>query len=59
MLNIMHPFLLEDLKNEIVNLVLQSELLVLAGSYIHNYKPSRSTLTKHRILKKLRTIRVL
>ena len=50
----MHRFLLENLKNEIDKPVLKSELSHLANSYVHNYKPSRSTLRKHGILKKLK-----
>ena len=34
---------------------LKSELLHLANSYVHNYKPPRSTLRKHGILKKLKS----
>ena len=50
----MHHFLLENLKNEIDKPAHKSELSHLANSYVHNYKPSRSTLTKHGILKKLK-----
>ena len=50
----MHRFLLENLKNEIGKLALKSELSHLSNSYVHNYKPSRSTLRKHGILKKLK-----
>ena len=52
----MHHFLLENLKkkNEIDKPALKSELSHLANSYVHNYKPSRSTLRKHGILKKLK-----
>ena len=50
----MHHFLLENLKNEIDKPADKSELSHLANSYVHNYKPSRSTLTKHGILKKLK-----
>ena len=49
-----HRFLREDLKNNTDKPVLKAQLSHLANSYIHNYQPSRSTLTKHRILKKLR-----
>ena len=57
----MHRLLLENLKNEIGKLALKSELSQLANSYVRNYKPSRSTLGKHGVLKKLknRTITVL
>ena len=48
----MHRFLLENLKNEIDKPALKSELSHLANSYVHNYKLSRSTLRKHGILKK-------
>ena len=44
----------EDLKNNADKPALKAQLSHLANSYIHNYQPSRSTLTKHRILKKLR-----
>ena len=50
----MHRFLLENLKNEIDKPTLKSELSHLANSYVHDYKPSRSTLRKHGILKKLK-----
>ena len=49
-----HRFLREDLKNNADKPVLKAQLSHLANSYIRNYQPSRSTLTKHRILKKLR-----
>ena len=49
-----HRFLREDLKNNADKPALKAQLSQLANSYIHNYQPSRSTLTKHRILKKLR-----
>ena len=54
----MHRFLLGNLKNEIDKPALKSEkseLSHLANSYVHNYKPSRSTLRKHGILKKLKS----
>ena len=51
----MHHFLLENLKIEINKSSLQSELSPLANSCVHNYKQSRSTLTKHEILKKLKS----
>ena len=38
----MHRFLHENLKNEIDQPAIKSELLHLANSYNHNYKPSRS-----------------
>ena len=50
----MHRFLLENLKNEIDKPALKSELSHLANSTVHNYKPSRSTLRKHGILIKLK-----
>ena len=50
----MHHFLLENLKYKIDKPALKSELLHLANSYVHNYKPARSTLRKHEILKKLK-----
>ena len=51
----LHRFLLENLKIEINKPSLQSELSPLANSCVHNYKQSRSTLTKHGILKKLKS----
>ena len=51
----MHRFLLENLKNEIDKPALKSELSHLINSYVHNYKLSRSTLRKHGILKKLKS----
>ena len=50
----MHRFLLENLKREIEIQALKSALLQLANSYVHNYKPSRSTLRKPEILKNLK-----
>ena len=49
-----HRFLREYLKNDADKPALKAQLSHLANSYIHNYQLSRSTLTKHRILKKLR-----
>ena len=49
----MHRFLLENFKKEIDKPALKSEFPHLANSYVHNYKPSRSALRKHGILKKL------
>ena len=51
----MYRFLLENLKNEIDKPALKSELLHPVNSYVHNHKLSRSTLRKHRILKKLKS----
>ena len=39
-------FLREDLKNDAGNPTLKAQLSHLANSYIYNYQPSRSTLTK-------------
>ena len=50
----MHRFLFENLKNETDKSALKSELSHLANSYLYNYKPSRSTLRKHGVLKKLK-----
>ena len=44
-------------KNEIDTPALKSGLSHLANSYLHNYKPSRSTLIKHGILKRLKNDR--
>ena len=49
-----HRLLREDLKNDTDKPTLKAQLSHLANSYVYNYQPSRSTLTKHRILKKLR-----
>ena len=49
----MHRFLLENFKKDIDKPALKSEFHHLANSYLHNYKPSRSALKKHGILKKL------
>ena len=46
-------FSLKIKKKKIDKPALKSELSHLANSYIHNYKPSRSALRKHGILKKL------
>ena len=50
----MHRFLRENLKNEIDKPAIKSKLSNLSNSYVHNYKPSRSTLGKHGILKLLK-----
>ena len=49
-----HRYLREDLKNDADKPTLKAQLSHLANSYVHNYQPSRSTIAKHRILKKLR-----
>ena len=54
---LIHHFLLENLKNEIDKPALKSELSHFANSYVHNYKLSRSTLRKHGILKKFKNDR--
>ena len=48
-----HRFFLEDLRNDASKPTVKVELSHLENSYIHNYQLSRSTLTKHRIFKKL------
>ena len=50
-----YRFFREDLRNDAGKLTLKAELSHLENSYIHNYQLSRSTLTKHRIFKKLRS----
>lgn len=50
----MHCFLLENLKSKIDKPALKSELLHFANSYVYNYKPSRPTLRKRGILRKLK-----
>ena len=49
-----HCFLREDLKNDADKPTLKPQLSYLPNSYLQNYEPLRSTLAKHRILKKLR-----
>ena len=49
-----HHFLHEDLKNDTDKPTLKAQLSHSANLYIHNYQPSRSTTTKHRIFEKLR-----
>ena len=49
-----HRFLREDLKNDAGKPTLKAQSSHLANSYVHNYQPLRSTLIKHRSLKKLR-----
>ena len=44
----------EVLKSDADKPTLKAQLSHLANSYVYNYQPSRSTLTKHCILKKLR-----
>ena len=53
----MHRFLLENLKNKIEKPALKSKLSHLAISYVHNYKPTRQTLRKHGMLKKLKNVK--
>ena len=48
-----HRFLLEDFKNDADKPDLKAQLSHLVKSYVHNSQPSKSTLTKHFILKKL------
>ena len=50
----MHRFLLENLKSKIDKPALKSELLHFANSYFYNCKPSRPTLRKRGILRKLK-----
>ena len=49
-----HCFLRQDLRNDIDKVTLKSQLSHLTDWYILNYQPSRSTLTKNCILRKLR-----
>ena len=51
---VMHRFLLKNLKSKIDKPALKSEVSHLANSYVNNYKPSRSTLRKHGISKKIK-----
>ena len=44
----------KDLKHEKDNGEIKSQLSYLASSYTNNYKPTKNTLEKHKILKKLR-----
>ena len=48
-----HCFLHEGLQNDADKPTLKAQLSHLANSYVHNYQPSRSSLIKHHILKKL------
>ena len=48
-----HRFLREDLKNDANKPTLKAQLLHLGNSYVHNFQPSKLTLIKHCILKKL------
>ena len=50
-----HRFFLEDLRNDASKPTVKVELSHLENSYIHNYQLSRSTLTKHRIFRKVRS----
>ena len=50
-----HRFFREDLSNDASKPTLKVELSHLENSYIHNYQLSRSTLTKHRIFRKVRS----
>ena len=54
-----HRVLREDLKNDVDKTTLKAQLSHLVNSYVHNYQPTRSSLIKHRILKKLRNDNVI
>ena len=49
-----HRVLREELKNDVDKTTLKAQLSHLVNSYVHNYQPTRSSLIKHRILKKIR-----
>ena len=53
--DLLHRFMKEDLKHQQDSGKLQSEISHIANSYYYNYLPSKSTLKKHGILKRLQT----
>ena len=54
-LRMMNRFFLENLKYERHKPAFKSELWHLPNSYVHNYKPSRSTFRNHGILRKFKS----
>ena len=50
----MHRFFLENLKHEREKPVFKSEFWHLPNSYVHNNKPSKSTLRNYEVLKKFK-----
>ena len=52
--DIMHRVLIKDIKDLKDKGKLKSEISYIANNYVNNYKPSKSTLNKHCILKQLR-----
>ena len=52
--DIMHRVLMKDIKDVKDKGKLKSEISYIANNYVNNYKPTKSTLKKHRILKQLR-----
>ena len=52
--DMINRFLCNELSSKDNDSVLKAELSQLANSYYSNYRPSASTLKKHKILKKLR-----
>ena len=53
--DIMHRVMLNDIKDTKDKGKLKSEISFIANNYVDNYKPSKSTLKKHVILKRLRS----
>ena len=47
--------LTKDIEENYVSTQLKSELMHLANCYIYKYTPSKSSLKKHKILRKLRS----
>ena len=52
---VIYRVLKKDLKHEKDSGEIKSQLSYLASSYVNGYKPTKNTLEKHKILKKLRT----
>ena len=53
--DIMHRVMLNDIKDTKDKGKLKSEISFIANNYVDNYKPSKSTMKKHVILKRLRS----
>ena len=48
----------KDLKNEKDAREVKAKMSYLANNYVNAYKPSKNALRKHKMMKKLRTLRI-
>ena len=48
----------KDLKNEKDAGEVKAKMSYLANNYVNAYKPSKNALRKHKMMKKLRTLRI-